>query len=38
MNRKELIVKLLQMIEDERFLNRIYISIREYAREAGADI
>ena len=32
-NYKELIKEMIENIEDEKFLKRIYISIREYIKE-----
>lgn len=35
MNYKKLIIELLSRIDNGKFLRRIYISLREYARENG---
>lgn len=35
MNYKKLIIELLDKIDNGKFLRRIYISLREYARENG---
>lgn len=34
---KELIKEMIEKIEDEKFLKRIYISIREYLKEKGLE-
>lgn len=33
MNYKKLIIELLEKIDNGKFLHRIYVSLREYARE-----
>ena len=35
MNYKKLIIELLEKIDNGRFLYRIYVSLREYAKESG---
>lgn len=34
MNYKELIINLLDKIDNEKFLKRIYVSLREYVKES----
>ena len=35
MNYKKLIIELLEKIDNGKFLRRIYVSLRDYARENG---
>lgn len=37
MDYKKMIVKMLEQIQDERFLRRIYISIQEYLNEKKSE-
>lgn len=38
MDYKELIIGLLERIDSEKFLKRIYISLREYVRESEGEV